>query len=162
MLDGIDLYIYARVHGTYLVLKDYVPLLVLFMWMQDGSTPLHFAAYNEHHPAVVEALLAAGADVEAKSRVSIPKLVGLDVLMDGRRYRCIQMYTLAYGIYLASMGYAPLLPSCLFMKGGGTPLHYGAQSGHVAVVEALVVAGADIGAKDCVSINKGSGWIIYE
>jgi Ankyrin repeat len=41
------------------------------------------------------------------------------------------------------------------IKAGCTPLHWGAQYGHLAVVVALVAAGADIGAKGNVSICEG-------
>jgi hypothetical protein len=39
---------------------------------QDGGTPLHNACFDGHL-AVVEALLAKGADVEAKDNVSIAR-----------------------------------------------------------------------------------------
>ena len=33
---------------------------------KDGSTPLHFAAFNNSNPDVVKALISAGAEVNAK------------------------------------------------------------------------------------------------
>ncbi len=39
---------------------------------QDGGTPLHIASQNGHLE-VIEALLAKGADVEAKKNVSIAR-----------------------------------------------------------------------------------------
>ena len=40
--------------------------------MQDGLTPLHWAAHN-NHVSVVELLLAKGADVEALDKVGASK-----------------------------------------------------------------------------------------
>ena len=37
--------------------------------LQDGSTPLHYAANSEHNKAI-DILIAAGATVDAKDRVS--------------------------------------------------------------------------------------------
>ena len=37
--------------------------------LQDGDTPLHWAAYSGHNKAI-EILIAAGATVDAKDRVS--------------------------------------------------------------------------------------------
>ena len=44
-----------------------VPLLS--PW-QDGRTPLHMAARNDHRLEVAQALIAGGANLEAKDKVS--------------------------------------------------------------------------------------------
>jgi ankyrin repeat protein len=45
------------------------------------------------------------------------------------------------------------------IQAGWTPLHVAAWPGHPAVVEAMVAVGADVEAKDRVSIYKGSRWV---
>ena len=63
--------------------------------MQDGWTPLHRAS-GGGHTAVVAALLAAGADVKAKTNVSVfVAIVVFGVwLFFGLRSRCgVYMYT---------------------------------------------------------------------
>jgi ankyrin repeat protein len=50
--------------------------------VQDGNTPLHHAAGNSN-AAMVQALLAAGVDINAKNKVSSPN----DLLPGGRHVR---------------------------------------------------------------------------
>jgi hypothetical protein len=44
------------------------------------------------------------------------------------------------------------------VQGNGTPLHFAARKGHIEVVWALLEAGADVAAKDKVSLPPVLGW----
>ena len=82
----------------------------------DGITTLHFAAGRNEDPEVIEVLVSAGADVHA-----------------GARYR-----------YDGSM-IAGFDSSEEFVLEGWTPLHYAAaDNSSVAVIEALLAAGANV------------------
>ena len=85
-------------------------------WDKSGRTPLHCAAGHSENPAVIEALLAAGADINARDRN--PAVI--EVLI-------------AAGADLNARG-----------DDGDTALHYAAaHNENPAVIEALLAAGAD-------------------
>lgn len=103
------------------------------------------AAHNGHLN-VVEYLLASGAAIEAKDLVGVPA-------------QCLMVATPAYGLSRPFVAYAAFAAdelACLSVsaptvplgiprptQGDNTALHWAAMRGHVEVVRALVVAGAD-------------------
>ena len=99
----------------------------------DSATPLHWAAWLNEDRAVIEALLAAGADVQARNGTG------------GRP------------LHNAGHNANPEVAEALLAAGadvgarddtGATPLHHAAfGSANPAVVEALVAAGADVQAR---------------
>ena len=100
----------------------------------NGWTPLHFAARNGE-PAVVQALLAAGADPNARTK---DKLTSLHA---AARYNENPLVVEA----LLAAGADPNARD----KYKNTPLHFfAAGNGEPAVVQALLAAGADPNARD--------------
>ena len=99
-----------------------------------SATPLHWAAWLNEDRAVIEALLAAGADVEARNSTGRGPL------------------------HNAGHNGNPEVAEALLAAGaevgarddtGETPLHHVAfGSANPAVVEALLAAGAEVGARD--------------
>ena len=92
----------------------------------EGGTPLHFAARLSPDPAVVEALIAAGANVAAPA--------------DGG----------ATPLHAAAWNANPSVTEVLLVAGaevdpmsGRTPLYVAAENRNLAVVEILLGAGAD-------------------
>ncbi len=94
----------------------------------DGLAPLHWAAMHGHK-AAVKALLAAGADVNAKD-VYLRKTPLYDAA--GRGHLPVVQYLLAAGAEVNAQTWL-----------GETPLHDAAENGHLPVVECLLAAGAD-------------------
>ena len=106
----------------------------------DASKPLIMAARYNSDPAVVEALIAAGARMGPEE----PERGKFDIaLHEAARHNsnsAIVGVLLEHGIgFLNSQD-----------AGGGAPLHYAAASGNVAAAEALIAAGADV--------NLGERW----
>jgi uncharacterized protein len=103
-------------------------------WAHDGWTPLHLAAFFGH-PATVEALLGAGADVRAVSRNGEGNLP-INAAAAGPRAE--RRPTI---VWLLIAGGSPVdgrgSPS------GHTPLHEAAFNGDAALVRLLLENGAD-------------------
>ena len=100
--------------------------------MQNGFTPLHKAAWKGHQ-TVVTALIAAGADVNAKNNVRRCPL-RVAVLPAGCR---MHLQSLSRDSPLFSLS-----RRCLcWMQYGDTPLILAAKQGHQAVVDLLKAAG---------------------
>ena len=97
---------------------------------QNGSTPLHWAAYRGH-AAVVEFLIANGVGVET---VNMDGDTALHWAADGGHVAVVE-HLVAKGTDVNAVN-----------KDGLTPLHQAAASGHAAVVEFLVSNGADVNA----------------
>ena len=104
-----------------------VPVRVL----SSGRTPLHDAAFDGD-VSEVEALLAKGADVNAKD-------YGWTPLHEAARYGHVAVVKV-----LLSKGAEVNAKNQV----GWTPLHMAAQMGHVAVVKELLTKGADVNAKN--------------
>ena len=106
-------------------------------WDDSGWTPLHKAADSSDSSEIIEALVAAGADVHA--RVDTLGWTPLHVAAAGSDTPAIIEALVAAG--------ADLHARTEFV--GQTPLHSAAQSsGHPGIIEALVAAGADVHAQD--------------
>ena len=136
----------------------------------EGNTPLLMAAYGGfRNPAVLETLVAAGAEVNERNKRGATVLehtlrspsdrhadvvrrlleLGADVTAPG---------LLAVPLYhAASQGDNPELITVLLAagadvnalsRGGQSPLHGAARSGGPGVIAALVAAGADVDARD--------------
>ena len=136
-----------------------------------GWTPLHRAAGESEDPQVVEALLAAGAELEARSNPTGPihrsigsvtplivavhrgtspavveALVRAGADVDARdQYGCTVLHNAseAAALILLDAGADPLVPSC----NAQTPLHSLAATGS-DVLARLLEAGADVDARD--------------
>ena len=108
---------------------------------QDGQTPLHYAARNGS-ASVIPALVAAGADVNAKGGRD-----GTDRTPQGHtplHYAADGGHAAAVSVLLAE-GADPNVKA----KGGGTPLHeVFTDSGSAAVVAALLAGGASVNVKN--------------
>ena len=119
-----------------------------------SATPLHLAAENllrAENIAVVEALLAAGADVTAQDRYGATPLHSANVL----RNHAAVMTLLASGADPAARGRGLRPVPRIFLTPMGpprgeydqTPLHIAAWYSEPAVIEALLAAGAEVGAR---------------
>ena len=100
----------------------------------DGNTALMKAAWNAHDPrhvATVEALLAKGADVEAKNVYGMTAL--MNAAMSGRA-----------DVVRTLLGPKGKADPKVGDQGGVTALHKAAYKGYNDVCEALVEAGADV------------------
>lgn len=99
----------------------------------DGSTALHWAAYNSQ-PEMVKLLLAGGANVHAKSRLG-----GLTPLM---------MAAKAGDAAIVSLLVAAKSDVTTPNANGTTPLMFAAAGGNAEAVRALLDAGAAVNAAD--------------
>ena len=97
-----------------------------------GRTPLSYAAQGGHE-AIVQQLLARGADIEAKDRFG---QTPLSFAAQGGHEAVVQQL-LAQGADIEAKA-----------RAGRTPLSFAAMRGHEAVVQQLLARGADIEAKD--------------
>lgn len=104
-----------------------------------SGTALHLAVQNPHLPSeVVETLLRAGADVDARNLYGQTALVGamLDIYYD--YHRNIQSHTELLLKYGADANIADIR--------GWTPFHYAAQRGSMSCIELLLRAGGNTNA----------------
>ena len=97
-------------------------------------TPLHYAAWGNDDPAVIDILLAAGADLEARTSDS------------GRTALRIAVWDNEVGMVDALLA-GGADPNAV-EQNGNTPLHVAVVKGDVAVVESLLDAGADARAEN--------------
>ena len=101
----------------------------------DGMTALHWAASNRD-PGLARALLEAGADVGAGTRIG--HYTPLHVAAQAGAGEVVEI--------LLGAGAGPEKP--ITAGGGARPLHLAAASGDVRAVAALVAAGADVDATE--------------
>ena len=94
---------------------------------KGNATPLHYAS-QKGHTAVVELLLAAGADVTAVSGFNMTALHFASL----NGHKAVVKLLLAAGADVHAVSI------------GRTPLHLASQKGHGAVAELLLTAGADV------------------
>jgi uncharacterized protein YerC len=125
---------------------DLSPLTTL----QDGWTPLHFAALSGHLE-VIRLLLQKGAKKEAADEVGVGTV--------GRR-QCHQQHSYPFTIPSSLSVYSPLYnhSTLTFLQDGWTPLHISAWKGHLEVVGLLLSKGANKAAADEVRLPHMSGW----
>ena len=111
--------------------------------LENGWTPLKVATY-EMHPAIVEAMLVAGADVNAQNGES--KVSALMIAANGGRFRrglgfpapSMQVNTVVKNLIAANADVNAADSE------GDTVLHYAVQKGDPEIVKILISAGADI------------------
>jgi len=99
----------------------------------DGWTPLHLACFFSQ-PAVAEALIALGADVNARSRNPMQN-TPLHAATGGRCRDAVRAL-LEHGADVNAR-----------QEGGWTALHAAAQNGDVEMVRLLIASGADVQAR---------------
>jgi uncharacterized protein len=102
-------------------------------YSHDGWTPLHLAAYLGY-PGTVEALVARGADVTARSRNDLDN-EPLHTVMAGAQVRAVVETLIAHGANVNAR-----------QHGGYTPLHEAAGNGNLDLAELLLARGADVNA----------------
>jgi ankyrin repeat protein len=100
----------------------------------DGWTALHLAAFFGHVD-VIDRLLAAGADVNARSRNSTANTPLHAAVAGGRVAAALRLIGTGADVHAVD-------------SGKYTPLHIAAESGQVPVVESLLARGADPHAVD--------------
>src|SRR5437588_455626 len=105
-------------------------VFVVSVAASDGTTNLHRAISTNEPVTAIEALVKAGADVNARSRVTAyphtpPGVIG-DALEEGASY----------------------VGQTVLPKGGWTALMYAARQGALDAARALVDAGADLNVAD--------------
>jgi len=99
----------------------------------DGWTPLHLAAFFGF-PEIAADLLAAGADVKARS---------LNPMRNTPLHAAVAGGSIAVARALLEHGADVNAPQ----EAGWTPLHGAAQSGNAELVELLIAAGATVGTR---------------
>ena len=101
-------------------------------------TPLHWAAARTLDPAVLEALLAAGAEPDARGSDAVIGITPLHAAAEGNENPAALRVLLAAGADPIARG-----------SDGRTPLHLAAQqNGNPEIVEELLAAGANLEARD--------------
>ena len=104
-------------------------IVLLSLCHQFGHSPLLMAC-EKGHAAIVDKLIAAGADINAKNKVCCA---------------CIPSICAIAHCGLTCLGLCCLLSLC--DQHDHSPLAYACMRGHTAIVDKLVAAGADIKAK---------------
>ncbi|HTW63310.1 MAG TPA: ankyrin repeat domain-containing protein [Bryobacteraceae bacterium] len=99
-------------------------------YSHDGWTPLHLACFFGQ-PSLVAALIAQGADVNARSR-NAPQNTPLHAAAGGRNRDAVRML-LEHGAEVNAR-----------QEGGWTALHAAAQNGDVEMARLLIAGGADV------------------
>ncbi|HUA19232.1 MAG TPA: ankyrin repeat domain-containing protein [Bryobacteraceae bacterium] len=99
----------------------------------DGWTPLHLACFFDQ-PATAEALIALGADVNARSHNAMHN-TPLHAAAGGRSREAVRTL-IEHGADVNAR-----------QEGGWTALHAAAQNGDVEMVRLLIAAGADVQAR---------------
>ncbi|HIF79702.1 MAG TPA: ankyrin repeat domain-containing protein, partial [Gammaproteobacteria bacterium] len=101
----------------------------------EGSTPLHFAAWNGHNE-VAELLIANGADVNVINNelAGTPFITALDWAIQQGRTEIADLLRKHGGMMVEEL------------RDGMTPLHAATKKGLKEVVELLIAAGADVNA----------------
>jgi ankyrin repeat protein len=99
----------------------------------DGWTPLHLAGFF-NHPALTEALLTYGAEVNAQSRNALAN-APLHAAAAGRSRESVRIL-LEHGADANAR-----------QHGGWTALHAASQTGDVELVRLLIASGADVQAR---------------
>ncbi len=95
------------------------------------------------HLVIVKVLLAAGADITAENNVSV-----ISPLIPYHTLHHIITKLMLLLLYSARR----VLISAMYVKEGFTALHRASSIGHLDIVQVLLAAGADITAKDNVSV----------
>lgn len=103
---------------------------LLNAYSHDGWTPLHLACFFGQ-PSVAEALIAQGADVQARAR-NATKNAPLHAAAAGRSKDAVRAL-LEHGADVNAR-----------QEGGWTALHAASQNGDVEMVRLLIAAGADV------------------
>ncbi len=98
-------------------------------WSDDGFTALHLAAFFAH-PQCVQALIVAGADVNAQSRNAM-SVRPLHSAVTSRSPGCVEL--------LLAAGSDPNVRQ----RGGFTPLHSAVHNGDLSIEELLLRSGAN-------------------
>jgi ankyrin repeat protein len=102
-------------------------------YSHDGWTPLHLACFF-NHPAIAEALIAYGADVNARSRNPVHN-APIHAAAAGRSRDAVRILV-EHGAGVNAR-----------QEGGWTALHAAAQNGEADTVRLLIAAGADVQAR---------------
>jgi uncharacterized protein len=99
-------------------------------YSRDGWTPLHMACFF-NHPAITEALILSGADVQARSRNAMQN-APLHAAAAGRSRESVRIL-LEHGADANAQ-----------QEGGWTALHAASQNGDVEMVQLLIASGAHV------------------
>jgi len=123
-MGGAEERVVELVSGQHDLTKSYSP---------DGWTPLHLAGFF-NHPALTEALLTYGADVNARSRNALAN-TPIHAASAGRSRDSVRIL-LEHGADANAR-----------QHGGWTALHAASQTGDVELVRLLIASGADVQAR---------------
>ncbi len=119
------------------VTEDQITLISSHTRDSNGRTPLHWAASRTSDPAVINALLDAGANIHAKDML---EYTPLHAAVEGiKSDKGVIDALLQAGAQVKSEGDSSI---------AGTPLHVAAVSNEPWVIEALLEVGADPNAGD--------------
>jgi ankyrin repeat protein len=99
-------------------------------YSHDGWTPLHLACFF-NHPAIAEALILSGADVQVRSRNAMNN-APLHAAAAGRSRDSVRIL-LEHGADVNAQ-----------QEGGWTALHAASQNGDVEMVQLLIASGAHV------------------